>query len=130
MDWYCSPPGSSVHEVARQEWVPMPSSRESFQLRDGTQISCIAGGFFFYYLSHQGSPYKIKPVSNPENGTSHCSNSAEDVSADRPPSKRMNELDSGTEAVTWQVWQRDDRIENRRAKKTAGGQMRYERLQL
>ena len=82
----------------------------------------------FYYLSRQGSPYKIKPVSNPENGTSHGSNSAEDVSADWPPSKRMNELDGGTEAFTWQVGQRDDRMENRRVK-TAGGQVRYERLQ-
>ena len=28
------------------EWVAMPSSRESSQLRDGTQVSCIAGGRF------------------------------------------------------------------------------------
>ena len=28
------------------EWVAIPSSRESFQLRDWTLISCIAGGFF------------------------------------------------------------------------------------
>lgn len=42
--------------------------------------------------------------------------------------QRMNELDGGTEAFTWQVGQRDDRMENRRVK-TAGGQVRYERLQ-
>ena len=37
------------------EWVAMPSSRGSFQPRDQTQASCIAGGFF-HHLSHQGSP--------------------------------------------------------------------------
>ena len=28
------------------EWVAMPSSRVSYQLRDRTQVSCIAGRFF------------------------------------------------------------------------------------
>ena len=28
------------------QWVPMPSSRESFQPRNWTQVSCIVGGFF------------------------------------------------------------------------------------
>ena len=28
------------------EWVAMPSSRGSSQPRDGTQVSCIADGFF------------------------------------------------------------------------------------
>ena len=50
----CSPmdyslPGSSVHGIFQAkilEWVAMPSSRGSSQLRDGTQVSCIAGGFF------------------------------------------------------------------------------------
>ena len=27
-------------------WEPFPFSRESFQPRDRTQVSCIAGGFF------------------------------------------------------------------------------------
>ena len=35
-------------------WVAVPSSRESSQPRDGTQVSLIAGGFFtvfsFFYL--------------------------------------------------------------------------------
>src|SRR5574337_84683 len=54
----CSPPGSSVHgilQVRILEWVAMPSSRGSSQPRGGTQVSCIAGGF--YHLSHQGSPF-------------------------------------------------------------------------
>jgi len=45
----CSPLGSSVHgflQARTLEWVAMPSSRESSQPRDQTQISCIAGRFF------------------------------------------------------------------------------------
>ena len=37
------------------EWVAMASSRGSSQSRDQTQVSYIAG-VYFYYLSHQGSP--------------------------------------------------------------------------
>ena len=36
-------------------WVAFPFSRGSSQPRDQTQVSCIAGGFF-YQLSHKGSP--------------------------------------------------------------------------
>ena len=45
----CSPLGSSVHRILQArilEWVAMPSSRGSSQLRDRTQVSCIAGRFF------------------------------------------------------------------------------------
>ena len=45
----CSPPGSSVPGVLRArtlEWAAMPSSRGSFQSRDRTQVSHIAGKFF------------------------------------------------------------------------------------
>ena len=45
----CSPPGSSVHGVLKArilEWVASPFSRWSFQPRDQTQVSLIAGGFF------------------------------------------------------------------------------------
>ena len=48
----CSPPDFSVHGVLQAkilEWVAMPSSRGSSQLRDWTCISCgycAAGGFF------------------------------------------------------------------------------------
>ena len=37
------------------EWVVMTSSRGSSQPRDRTQVSHIAGGFF-YFLGHQESP--------------------------------------------------------------------------
>ena len=41
-----SPPGFSVHGILQAkilEWVAVPFSRGSFQPRDGTQVSCIAG---------------------------------------------------------------------------------------
>ena len=41
--------GSSVHEIFQVrilEWVAILFSRGSPQLRDQTQVSCIAGGFF------------------------------------------------------------------------------------
>ena len=58
----CSPPGSSVHEISRArilEQVAIPFLQGSSQLRDQTHVfcvSCITGGFF-YWLSHQGSPF-------------------------------------------------------------------------
>ena len=57
----CSPPGSSVHGILQTrilEWVTIPFSRGSFQPRNWTQVSHIAGGFFTVwatgksYLSH------------------------------------------------------------------------------
>ena len=35
------------------EWIAIPSSRESSQPSDRTQVSCVLGGF---RLRHQGSP--------------------------------------------------------------------------
>ena len=45
----CSLPGSSTHGILQAkilEWVDTPISRGSFQHRDRTQVSHIAGGFF------------------------------------------------------------------------------------
>ena len=56
---YCSLPGCSVHGILQArmlEWVAMPSCRASSQPRDRTQLSRIAGRFF-YHLCHQGSPH-------------------------------------------------------------------------
>ena len=59
----CSPPGSSVHGTLQArilEWVTMPSSRGSSQLRDQnciSGISCIDRQVV-YSLSHLGSPKK------------------------------------------------------------------------
>ena len=46
------------------QWIAMPSSREPSQLRDQTQVSYMAGGFF-YHLSHQGSPRILEWVAMP-----------------------------------------------------------------
>ena len=46
---YCSWPGSSVHGIFQTRilvWLAVPSSRGSSQIRDQTQVSCIAGRFF------------------------------------------------------------------------------------
>ena len=53
----CSLPDFSVHGIVQArilEWVAIPFSRGSFQTRDQTQVSCIAGKS--NRLSHQGSP--------------------------------------------------------------------------
>ena len=45
----CGPPGSSLHGILQArtlEYVAIPFSRESFQPKDGTWVSCIAGRFF------------------------------------------------------------------------------------
>ena len=45
----CGLPGSSVHEIFQArilEWVVIPFSRGSSQLRDQTWVSCITGGLF------------------------------------------------------------------------------------
>ena len=45
----CSLPGSSVHGIFQAivlEWIAVSFSRGSPRFRAGTQISCIAGGFF------------------------------------------------------------------------------------
>ena len=52
----CSPPGSSVHGILQArvlEWVAMPFSRGSSQLRDRTQVSCIAGDFFTVWAARE-----------------------------------------------------------------------------
>ena len=45
----CNPTDYTVHGILQAtilEWVTFPFSRESFQPRDQTQVSCIAGRFF------------------------------------------------------------------------------------
>ena len=52
----CSPPGSSVQGILQArilEWVAMPSSRASSQLRDWTQVSCIASRFFAIWATKE-----------------------------------------------------------------------------
>ena len=47
----CSLLGTSVSEIFQArilEWIAIPFSRGSFQSRDQTQVSCIAGRFFTF----------------------------------------------------------------------------------
>ena len=39
------------------EWVAFPFSRESSQLRDGTQVSRIAGSFFTSWATREAQEY-------------------------------------------------------------------------
>ena len=41
-----APLSTGLLQARIPEWVAMPSSRESSQPRDQTQVSCIVGGFF------------------------------------------------------------------------------------
>ena len=57
--WTVAYLGSSVHGIFQAnilEWIAMPSSRGSSQLRDGIHISCISfiGSQVLYQLSHWG----------------------------------------------------------------------------
>ena len=52
----CSPPGSSVHGILQArvlEWVATPFSRGSFQPRDRTLVSWIAGRFFTFWATRK-----------------------------------------------------------------------------
>ena len=59
--WTVAPPGSSTHEISQArilEWVAIPFSRGSSQLRDRTCVFCIARQIL-YCLRHQGNPIYI-----------------------------------------------------------------------
>ena len=66
----CSPPGSSgwVHGISQArvlEWVAIPFSKGSSQLRDPTWVSCVAV-WFLYHLNYLRSPgEKCKHNSQP-----------------------------------------------------------------
>ena len=49
------------------EWAAMPSSRESSQPRDQTQVSCIAGGFFLPSEPHCNELHKVQHKAQKEN---------------------------------------------------------------
>ena len=60
MDYSLS--GASVHGILQArilEWVAVPFSRGSSQLKDQTQVSCIAGRFFFTIIA-TGKPKNIE----------------------------------------------------------------------
>ena len=52
------PPGSSVHGISQArilEWLVISYFRGSFQPRDQTQVSCIAGRFFTIRVTRESS---------------------------------------------------------------------------
>ena len=63
----CRPPGSYIHGILQArilEWVDMPSSRGSSQLRDRTQVSYVSRtgrSFFKYHKCHLESPKTKTP---------------------------------------------------------------------
>ena len=58
----CSPPGSSVHRILQPrtlEWVAIPFSRGSSQLRDWTHVFCI-GRRVLYHWATREAHYKAR----------------------------------------------------------------------
>ena len=56
----CSLPGSSIHGILQArilEWVAIPSSRGSSQLRDWTQVSHTAGRFFTVWVTREACSF-------------------------------------------------------------------------
>ena len=52
----CSLPGSSVHGISQArilEWIAIPFSRGSFQPRDQTWLSQVAGRFFNIWATRE-----------------------------------------------------------------------------
>ena len=61
----CSLPGSSVHGILQArilEWVAIAFSRGFSWARDWTQVSCIAGRFFFLPSAQPGKPLRYQKV--------------------------------------------------------------------
>ena len=57
----CSLPGSSLHGILQArilEWIAISFSRGSSRLRDQTQVSCIAGGFFTIWATKEAEEHK------------------------------------------------------------------------
>ena len=55
-DFLC-PLSMRIVQARKLEWVAMPSSRGSFQSRDQTQVSCIAGRFFTIWATREAQEY-------------------------------------------------------------------------
>ena len=58
--WLFATPWTAVHGIVQArilEWVAFPFSRGSFQPRDRTQVSCIAGGFFTSWATRVAQEY-------------------------------------------------------------------------
>ena len=61
---HCNLPGSSVHGIHQArllEWEAIPFCRVSSQLKDQTQVSCIAGRFFTVWNTRKANTTVQKP---------------------------------------------------------------------
>ena len=66
-DFLC-PLSMGIVQARKLEWVAMPSSRGSFQARDQTQVSCIAGRFFTIWATREAQEYwSGQPIPSPGN---------------------------------------------------------------
>ena len=66
-------PWTIVHGILQArilEWVAFPFSRGSSQLREPTQVSCIAGGFYTTELLGKQKKYTKKNLNDPHNHNS------------------------------------------------------------
>ena len=56
----CNPMDYTVHGILQArilEWVAVPFSRGSYQSKDWTQVSCIAGGLFTSWATKEAQEY-------------------------------------------------------------------------
>ena len=59
----------TVHGILQArilEWVDFPFSRRSFQPRDWTEVSCIAGGFFTSWATREAHRYRYRVTASVE----------------------------------------------------------------
>ena len=65
----CDPKDYAVHGILQArilEWVAFPFDRGSFQPRNQTQVSCIAGGFFTTWATREAQEHcSGYPISSP-----------------------------------------------------------------
>ena len=57
----CNPMDYAIHRILQArilEWVVFPFSRGSFQRRDRTQVSCMAGKFFISWATREAQEYQ------------------------------------------------------------------------
>ena len=60
------PLSTGILQVRIWEWVVMPSSRESSQPSDGTQVFRIAGGFFTSLAPREARVHKYYDLNHPQ----------------------------------------------------------------
>ena len=90
------------------EWVAFPFSSESSWLRDQTQVSCIAGGFFTKWANWGSPQYWLTELKNSDDGTSLMMAVAWDLAEPRGSSQSSCSLSMAHLLHLWLVsfWKR------------------------